>query len=815
MNRLFSYQWLKEYVDTDDPPEKIAERISLSGPAVERIVPAAELLDHVVVGRVASVAPHPNADRLRVASVRIGAKKTATIVCGGSNLAEGQWVAVALPGSRVRWHGQGEPVTLKLTEIRGVESGGMIAAANEIGLADAFPHGERDILDLGKAFDPNELEEGVPLADVLGLADDVLFDIEVTTNRVDAMGTVGMAREIAAITGRPFLWKPAPTAKRETHNAKRTNQHPGLDVRVHDPDLCPRYMAVRMEGVAVGPSPWWIRRKLMSAGMDSINNVVDITNLILLELSQPLHAFDAAKISGGIRVRRARNGETMLALDGETYTLDDTMLVIADEKDVAAVAGIKGGEISGIGTDTTDIILEAATFDPISIRRTSRTLGLQSDAQARFEKGLSTESADVGLTRAVQLVKNICGGRVASAVTDVRATPYVPKSFTIPFGEIVSLMGVELPQNDMTGILRRLGFGIKTPGGRITATVPWWRDHDIEDGRDLVEEIARVYGYANIPPVVPVGEPPRPVADELLWEDRIRTVLQGDGMMETYSYSFVSDGVMRKCGFDPDMMLRVQNELTSDYTVMRTTLLPSLLSAAAENRERAADLRLFEIANVYLPPKGLRKTKRGLLWTDLPDEQLELGMVFAGVADAWRHAKGVLEHVIERMGIRNVRWERLSDGGFWHPGRSVQAFAGNRVLATAGEVHPSIARGFKLDRPSCVHLPVAKIVDLATTTPTFTPVPSFPPVLRDLAIQVHARVEYDDVDRAIRAADPLVAEVAWFDTYMGKGLPADAKSVAMHLTFSAPDRTLTGADVDAAMGKIALMLKEKFKAKVR
>ncbi len=807
MNGYFSYNWLKQYAKFSETPEAFAERVSLSGPAVERILPAAPDLQNIVVGLVESVDPHPNADRLRVAKTKIGKRKTVEIVCGGSNLVEGQWVAVALPGSRVLWHGEGEPVTLEETEIRGVKSVGMIAAAVEIGLADAFPAKEREILDLGDAFDTQDLEPGTPLETLLGFEDDVLFDMEVTTNRVDAMGVIGMAREAAAILERPFTWKPVPLPK-----SSATDE---VKVTVHDPDLCPRYMAVRVDDVRVGPSSWWLKKRLMSAGLNSINNVVDITNLILLEHAQPLHAFDAEHVHGGINVRRAKKGEKITALGGVVYDLTPEMLVIADDEEPIAIAGVKGGEFSGVTAETTSVIIEAATFDPVSVRRTGRALGLQSDAQQRYEKGLSTEALEYALARAVKLLKAECGGKVASKITDVRATPYVANTFEVTETEVRTLMGVDISQKEMTESLRRLGFGVAVKGETMSATVPWWRDADIESGRDLVEEIARVHGYANIPPDVPVGVAPRDMDAELVWEDRVRTVMEGAGFTETYSYSFVSEALMEKTGFDPSSMLRVQNELSSDHVLMRTTLLPSLLQIASENRELQSEIRLFEVANVYYPPAGTKKSKNGSTWMDLPDEQLELGALIVGVDEPWRHAKGVVEHMLHEMGLQGVVWKRISNEAFWHPGRTAQAFIGDTLIATVGEVNPKIARAFKLDRVGCIHMPLEFVTQHATSTAAYVPVSSYPPVLRDVAILVHYKVEFADVAREIMQIDPLVSGVEWFDTYRGKGVPQEKKSLAVHLTFSSPDRTLESDEIESIMERISLMLKEKFKGEVR
>jgi len=837
MNSLVSYDWLKEYVDLKKvTPDEFAKRMSLSGPAVEKIIPQGADLAKVVLGHVLSVKPHPNADKLRLATVDVGRGEVTSpvqIVCGGSNLKEDQWVAVALVGAKVRWHGEGDLIELTPAEIRGVKSEGMICAANEIGLFDAFPHAEREILDLGQALGWEvgaplagarshrsgragtrpAPTPGAPLADILGLSSDVVMDIEVTSNRVDAMGMVGMAREASAILNRPFTWKPAKlvgagSPRLPVGRSGRGNRAPTLPVTVSAKKLCPRYMAVKIDGVTVGPSPWWLKRRLMSAGLNSINNIVDITNFVLLELAQPMHAFDAKMIEKNINVRLARKGEKIHALDGRTHELNDSMLVIADASKPVAIAGVIGGQATGIATNTTSIILEAATFDSVSIRRTARALNIQTDAQLRFEKGLSVQALPDALARAVELVLELAGGEVASSVADVKAGAYKTETFTISADEIAELIGVALPQREMVAILRRLGFKVSATGKKIKAVVPWWRDHDIEFARDLVEEVARVYGYANIPPVVPVGLAPRPMQPELFWEDRVRDVLKGAGLTETYSYSFVSKELMEKAGYDPAVMLHLQNPLTSDLEIMRTTLLPSLLQAATDNRERENVLSLFEVANVYYP--------REERWKNLPDERTELGALFMGVSDPWKRAKGTIEHLLGECNVGTVSWRRLSTDTFWHPGRTVQAFLDGNLLATVGEISPKLVAAFKLDaRVAMVDLDIRTLVRHASLAKRYVPISLFPPAKRDLSVVVDHRTEYDDLARTIQRVNPLISSIEWFDTYHGKGLSKDKKSVAMHLTFSSPDRTLESAEVDGLMEKIQLALSEAFNAEVR
>lgn len=563
-------------------------------------------------------------------------------------------------------------------------------------------------------------------------------------------------------------------------------------------------MAAKIEGVKVGHSPWWMKRRLLSAGIRPINNIVDISNYVLLELAQPIHMFDAATLDGGIDVRLARKNEKIKALDGRDYSLDDSILVIAAGKPIA-IAGVMGGEQTGVTEKITDIVIEVANFDPLTIRRGARKLNIQTDAQQRYEKGLSTEALPFAMARAIELVLELAGGKQSGGIADAAQGKYSVKKFSITTDEANSLIGVSESQKEMVGTLRRLGFQVGTSGKKITATVPWWRDHDIDDGRDLVEEIARIKGYATIPAVVPVGLAVQPAVPELIWEKRLRQLSSGAGLTEVYTYSFVSKELLAKAGYDATKMLHVQNPLSADFEIMRTTLLPSLLEVASSNRERMPEQRLFEIAKVYYPRKN-----------DLPDEQLELGALFFGMANPWRHAKGYVEHALNDMGITDISWRRVVNDSFWHPGRTVQAFHKQKLVATLGEISPKIAAAFKLDGPvAMVDMPLEESVTFATEIKTYVPISSFPEAKRDLAIVIDARVEYDDIAREIARVDPLITGVEWFDTYSGKGLPEGKKSVAMHFVFSSPDRTLDRSDVDAVMEKVTLKLKEKFEAEVR
>ncbi len=812
MNFLASYNWLKEYVALKETPEAFAARVSLSGPGIERLYPQGEAFELIVLGRIVSVEPHPQADKLRVAIVDVGSQRglaTLRIVCGGSNLANDQRVAVALPGAKVRWHGTGDPVELALTDIRGVKSEGMICAANEIGLFDAFPHKEREILDL--SLIPS-IPPGTPLARVLGYEKDVVMDVEVTTNRPDVMSMVGLAREASAILKRPFLWRPAALPKIEPSRLPLSGG--GLMVRVANKKLCPRFMAIRIDGVRVGDSPWWLKRRLLSAGVRPISNIVDITNYVLLELGRPMHAFDAAKVAKGLVVRTARKGESLAALNGTTYDLNETMLVVADHERPLAIAGVMGGASSGVTLDTTSIIFESAMFDPVSVRRTSRTLNLFSDAQALFEKGLSFQSPPDGLARAVELCLELAGGTITSKVIDVKAGTYREKKFSITKEEIDRLIGVSLPIKKIQDTLERLGFKAKyqrsnIKGQRLEAMVPGWRDQDIESGRDLVEEVARVYGYANIPPIFPPAPQPQISAPALLWEDRLRAVSKGAGWTETYTYAFISNALATKAGYDPEKMIRLQNPLSVDFERLRTSLLPSLIQVLADNQERFHEQRLFEIANVFYPRHHQKP--------ELPDEQMEFGGAVLRQDDlAFKEAKGLVERLLEECGLDNVDWKPLMQDLFWHPGRSAQAFRGETLLGTVGELHPLIAERFKLEgRCALIDLPLMNVFAHASGTKPYRPIPLFPEAKRDLAMVVASDIEVQTLERAMRTANPLLRSIAWFDTYRGEGVDPQKKSVAFHLTFGLADRTLETAEVDEALRVIKDTLRNTFRVELR
>jgi phenylalanyl-tRNA synthetase beta chain len=823
MNILASYNWLKEFLKTDLPPEEFAKRMTAAGNSVERIHDLSERYKNVVIGDVLEINEHPNANKLRLAKTKIG-KETVDIVCGGTNLAVGQKVPVALPGASVRWHGEEGWTQLHETEIRGVKSHGMICAAVELGF-DKVKQGEREIWDLSSI---TNAKAGTPFADALGL-DDVIFDIEVTTNRPDCMSIVGQAREGSAVTGAKLTWIPKlhvilrPKAEGSSRRSFAGAQDDRFSVSVQDPKLCPRYQAIVIDGVKVGPSPWWLQARLLLAGHRPINNVVDVTNYVLHELGQPLHAFDADKLDGGqIIVRRGHKGESIRALDEKEYPLTDTTLVIADTKKPVAIAGVMGGAETGTTEATTRVVIEAAAFEPVNVRRTSRSLSLASDSSRLFEKGLSTEATEAALARAVELLTEVAGGRVASEVVDVRAETYEHAHFPFDPKRAVALIGADIPEKKMVDTLKRLGFGVAkgtttgaeetkgTRGAKVyDVEVPYWRDHDIEASVDFVEEIARIFGYANVPSVLPDGALALASEDpKLVWERCAKEALRAAGATEGYAYSFVSAAQLERYGVNSIAAVRIQNPLSSDQEFLRTTLVPTMLTLIEANQRGFPEELLFEIAPVYAPVAG-----------DIPKQTLRL-LIAATAQDgerAFLRAKGTLQRVLADLGVRRVRFERLTDSAKWHPGRSATVSVGDHVdVGVLGEVSRDIANAFGLEgRVVVADIDFELALPHFTTSKAYVPIPLYPAIKRDLAFLVPLRTEYEAIEHKLKATNPLLQEVELFDVYQGKGVPEGQKSLAVHLTLRADDRTLESGEADQLVADLRRVLEDLFSATIR
>lgn len=795
MNILASYKWLKEYLQTDLTPEEFARELSLKSMSVESIDKGADKFANMVVGVIKELKPHPKADRLRLTIVDIGSR-TVEIVCGGTNLAVEQKVFVALPGSKVRWHGEGELVELTETEIRGVKSFGMICAPNEAGF-EKLQGAEKEIWDLTKLVD---VKAGTPIAEALDL-DDTLFDIEITTNRPDCMGMIGLAREAGAATGGSFNWNiPAlPTAE------------PGIEVSLEAKKLCPRYLAATLKNIKVGPSPWWLQKKLLMAGHRPINNIVDITNFVLHEYGQPLHAFDTSKVNGRIVVRLAKKGEVLKALDGKDYKLSTKHLVICDNDKPLAIAGVMGGLESGTTETTTSVIFEAATFEPVSIRKTARDLNLYSDSQLIFEKGLSTEALPVALARAIQLAHELAGGELVG-LTDVRSGEYKAESYPVMFKKIRARIGVDIADDEIKSILTRLGFVLEVNGSRVTATVPYWREHDIEAEVDLTEEVARIYGYHNLPLTLPSAPPPVLADDRtLVWEAWVKNFLASVGFTEFFGYSFVDVKTLEKYSVSSQDCVRVFNPLAEDLSHLRSNLMPSLLRDIERNQANAPSGKVFELSRVHLPRAN-----------ELPEEHFRLVIADYGCESAelaYMELRGVLELLAERTGLELSIGGNVDDAR-WHQSRSALVSIGQgddrKTVGVIGQVADVTQAAFGIARPVfAVDLDLEFLMAHMHQVLSYVPVSEFPIVTRDVSFVVTERTEFAALEIMIKSQNVLVQKVELVDIYRGQGVEPGKKSVTLSITFGSPERTLTSPEVEEIMITVGHKLVGDFSAILR
>jgi phenylalanyl-tRNA synthetase beta chain len=794
MNLMVSFNWLKEYAKIDADAETFAAELSLRSMSVEEIIRTSEVYDRVVIGVVKELKAHPNADKLRIAMTDIG-NEVVQIVCGGANLAEGQRVVVALPGAKVRWHGEGNLIELSEAKIRGEKSHGMICAPAEIGF-EKVPCGDHDIWDISEL---SEADAGTPLVDAFGI-NDVLFDIEVTTNRPDSMNIVGLAREAGAALKLSFNFEaPKLPSSEGSHELKVENKAP---------ELCTRYMAAVIDGVKVGPSPLWLQMRLLQSGHRPINNIVDITNYVLHEYGQPLHAFDADKLEGDvITIRQAEDGEKIEALDDNEYELDESNLVISDSKNPLAVAGVMGGKQSGTWSETTRIVLEAATFDALSVRRTARKLNLYSDSQSMFEKGLSTEMPPLALARAVELILEIAGGKLVGEVLDTKTEEYVPRSFTFNPERSNDIMGVELTESDQIDYLDRLGFDIKKEDDAYRAIVPFWRDHDIEHSVDLTEEVARLYGYHEIPSRLPEGKIPSVRTPHTLTvQSRLKSELRAAGYTEFFSLSMLSESDLTAYDIDPADAVKIYNPLSSELTHMRPSLIPSLLKGVEMNQASHKSQRVFELARVYHPKQN-----------DLPDEHPALVIAHAGTTSEqdFRELKGVAAHI---LGLHGMSYElrRTKDNPHWHPTRSAELVVDGEVVGMLGQVADAYKEAFRLDVDvMALELRLHMLIDSMALTRRYQEDKPFPSVYRDIAIEVSKFTEFEALAGEIHKAHKAINHIDLKDFYTGEHVSEGNASVTLGLEFSSDEKTLTSEEVDGILELVRGLLAKSFNATIR
>ena len=802
-----SVRWLADYVAVP-PVEELAERLTLAGLEVERIERLGEAFAGVVVARVASSSAHPNAEKLSVVQADIGQAAMLQIVCGAKNYKVGDKVPLAMVGTRLP-----NGAEIKRAALRGVESFGMLCSGKELALSE-------DASGL-MILDPSATP-GVSLAEVLEL-DDTVLEIDVTANRPDALCHLGIAREVSALTGQP--WK-RPAIKLQEAALPAAER---IKIRIEDPVRCPRYGARIVEAVSIGPSPSWMANRLKACGIRPINNVVDVTNYVLLEYGQPMHAFDLDQVAGAeIVVRTARPGEKLITLDGKERVLDPEDLLICDRDKPQVLAGVMGGADSEVSQTTKRVLLEGANFQPATIRRSSKRHGLRSESSHRFERGVDVNAIPEALDRAAALIAELGRGTVLRGRVDVYPRPIQPTKIELRYEHVSALLGTEISASESDRILSSLGFAREgsppstgSEPSRATYIVPSFRvDAQLEE--DLIEEVARIRGYDSIPNALPRGVAelaPEPCESEA--ERRVRAALTGAGFNEVINYSFVSPRELAALEAPPGIALK--NPLSVEQSVMRTTLYAGLLqNLSLSLRHQAQTVRLYEIGRIY------REGQADDVRQPVASEQLRLSGILWGRRDgrAWTgkdaamdffDAKGAVETVLDSIGIREARFES-GESPSLHPRASARVLSPRGELwGTVGELHPMVSR--RLGVPASVFvfdLDAEKLYAAAELVPSYRPLWKYPPVLRDLAVVVSSELRNEEVRELIlEVGKPLVDEAIIFDVYTGKPIPEGKKNLAYAIRYRAEDRTLTDSEVNEAHQRIIEQVNRRFGGSLR
>lgn len=792
--------WLSEYVDITLPVEELARRLTDAGLEVADVVRTGDW-QNVFVGQVVELRPHPNADRLVLATVDLGGERQ-TVVCGAPNVAVGQKVAFAKEGAVLIDPRSHQPAPLRRAVIRGVESAGMICSELELGLSE--DHSGIMVL-------PDDAPLGTPLSSYLG---ETVLELEIRPNRPDALSVLGIAREVAALAGALVR---EPPLDYEAHGPPVRRL---ASVQVEAPDLCPRYVAAVVTGMRIGPSPGWMQRRLEAAGLRPINNVVDITNYVMLEMGQPLHAFDLHKLEGSsIVVRRAREGETLTLLDGSEARLRPDMLVIADARRPVAVAGVMGGANSEVDEGTTAVLLESATFFGPSVRRTAQALKLRTEASLRFEKGLSPLLPIYAARRAVRLMVELCGGKAARGIIDIFPQRRRPSPVHLTAQRLRTVLGMDVPREEVERALSALGFrvGWRRPATYVV-TPPYWRT-DVRIADDVAEEVARVVGYDRIPSVLRAPSLP-PAEREPLRElrERLRDALAQAGMQEVITYP-LSDRETLARALSPEEMeshppLRLANPMSRELEFLRTTLRAGLLRALARNqRSRPGLVALFEVGRVFLPRPD-----------DLPREvEMAAGVVAGPRPDRWGlprgepadffDAKGMLETALASLGI-GAQFVPAEHAVFL-PGSTAAVVVGGQQVGLLGQVHPEVARAFEVEGDAYLfELDLERLLPHVPAGRRYRPISRFPPVREDLAVVVDAEVPAGAV-RSVIESSLLVVRAELFDVYTGPPVPEGKKSLAFAVTYQALDRTPSDEEVARERRRIVARLERELGASLR
>lgn len=793
--------WLQDFVKIDIPAEALADKLVYAGFEVEEIIREADAIKNVVTGRVLAMERHPNSDHLWICQINV---KTATlqIVTGAQNVQVGDIVPVALDGAVLP-----DGKHIYNGELRGVKSLGMLCGGSELGLTNADYEGA-DVD--GILILKPDTKVGVDINEILGRTD-VILDVSVTANRPDCNSIWGIAREVGAVLHKTVK---APVTSYTATPERIFNL---LDVQVADADLCPRYMAKAVKNIKICESPKIIKDRLRAVGIKPINNIVDITNYILIELGQPMHAFDYEKIAGHrIVVRRAEEGETITTLDNTTHNLDNDVLVIADAEKPLAVAGIMGGLDSGISDDTHTIIFESAKFARDNVRRTSRKLNLKSDSSARFEKGIDFLSQAIAIDRALTLIQTNGWGTIISGTIDTNMNAVKPRTLTVPYKKINNILGIKVPTEKMVEILNSLQIKTVVKGKRLECQIPAYRE-DIEGANDLAEEIIRLYGYNKIKSTLFADASKQTMGGRDAFrtkEDLLKRILTAKGANEIITYSFISPKTFDILRLPKNDALRnaipILNPLGEDVSIMRTTLVGSMLSIIGSNfSKNNKDGIFFETSKVFAP--------KALPLKDFPVETETLCVGMYGADYDFFALKGLLDSVFSAFKIDKTTYARVNKP-YLHEGRSAEIFVGDESVGYVGEVYPDVQDAYDIDtRVYVAEINLVKLFAHAVDHREFKALPKYPAISRDLALLVKDGVSSDQVVAVIKKVTnrKLLESVEIFDVYKGQGVPKGNTSIALTVVFRAPDRTLTDDEVQAEIDHALKSMKRKYRVKLR
>lgn len=797
------YSWLKAYVpDLDVTAQEYSDAMTLSGTKVEYYTRLDRNLEKIVVGKILKIEKHPDADHLVICQVDIGEKQI-QIVTGAANVFEGALVPVVLDGGKVAGGHDGGPlpedgIRIHSGKLRGVKSEGMMCSIEELGSSrDYYPEApENGIYIFGDGFD---VKPGDDAVEALGLHD-VVWEYEITSNRVDCYSVLGIAREAAATFGKKFV-PPVPEAK---GNEEKASDYISVDIK--DPDLCSRYCARIVKNIRLAPSPQWMQRRLAASGIRPINNLVDITNYVMEEYGQPMHAYNYDQIAGKkIIVSRAQDGETFETLDGQERKLDHDILMIRDGEKAVGIAGIMGGENSKITEDVHTVLFEAACFDGTNIRLSARRLGLRTEASAKFEKGLDPNTAQEAIDRACQLIEELGCGEVVGGTVDVYKKKM--EGHRIPFRPewINHFLGTNIPEETMISYFGPLAFQYDAKAREVIT--PSWRQ-DMKQEADLAEEVARFYGYANIPTTLPRGESTSGgISFKHRVENTAREVARFCGFSQAMTYSFESPKVFDRLLLPENaperQAIQIANPLGEDFSIMRTLPLNGILTSLSTNyNRRNKDAALFELANIYIP--------KALPLTELPDERMQFTLGFYGGGDFFT-MKGVIEEFLDQVGMRErVTYDPNCNRPYLHPGRKADVIYGGETIGYLGELHPAVCDNYEIgERVYIANIDILKIVERASYEPIFRGIVNFPAVTRDLSLTVSKDIAAGDIETAILSeGGDLLESCRLFDIYEGSQIQSGYKSMAYSLTFRAKDHTLSDEEIQNAMNRILEALKK-------